>query len=507
MNQVKQNISANIFGNSWQAIMGLVFVPLYIKFMGVESYGLIGIFAILQMISGILDMGLSGTMNREMARLSVLPGKKQEARNLARSLEIIYWGIALVIGIAVIVVSPFIAHHWVRAEQLSSSTIEQAVFIMGFTLMLQCTSSFYASGLMGLQRQITLNAVNIGISTLRGIGAVAVLWLISPTIQAFFLWQIVISAIHTFLLMLFLWHRLPSTGNPAVFQKHLLKGIWRFAAGISGTTILGIIITQTDKIILSKMLSLEMFGYYTLASLIAMSPLRLSGPMFFSIYPRFTQLVSLGDQEALKQLYHKSCQFMAVLILPASIVIALYSYEIILLWTQNPVTAERSHLLVSILICGTALNALMHLPHALQWSSGWTRLSFFRNLLVVGLLVPLMIYMTFSYGAVGAASVWLISNLGYVLFEVPLMHRRLLREEKWRWYWQDVLIPLAAASAIAASGKLFISSSMAQLRLLIYLSIVLALTLGITAIITPVTRDWLWEKLLKIKSARGLGNT
>ena len=507
MSLLKQNISANLFGNSWHALMALVFVPLYIKFMGVESYGLIGIFVMLQVMTGLLDMGLSGTLNREMARLSVLPGREQEVRNLVRTLEIIYWCMALVIGIAVIAISPFIAHHWIRAEQLSSSTIEQAVLIIGFILMLEWPSGFYAGGLMGLQRQIILNVINISTSTLRGVGAVMVLWLISPTIQAFFLWQIVISVIHTFLLTLFFWLSLPQAGNRAVFQKQLLKGIWRFAAGMGGTTMLAIILTQMDKLILSKMLSLEMFGYYALASLIAMSPLRLSGPMFFSIYPRFTQLGSLNEQEGLRKLYHKGCQLMAVLILPASIVVALYSYEIILLWTQNPITAERSHLLVSILICGTALNALMDLPHALQWSFGWTRLSFFRNLVAVGLLVPLIVYMTTNYGAVGAASVWLILNVGYVLFEVPLMHRRLLREEKWRWYWQDVLIPLAAALVIAASGKLFINSSMSQFTLLIYLSIISALTLGLTAIITPVTRDWLFGQLLKIKSACGVVNT
>ena len=481
------------------ALMGLVFVPLYIKFLGIESYGLIGFFAMLQVMTGLLDMGFSGTLNREMARLSVLPGKEQEIRNLVRSLEIIYWCIALVIGIAVITASPFIAHHWVRAEQLSSSTIEQAVLIMGFTLMLQWPISFYVGGLTGLQRQIILNAINISISTLRGVGAVAVLWLISPTIQAFFLWQIIISAIQTFLLVTFFWHRLPKSESRPVFQKQLLKGIGRFAAGIGGTTILGIILTQVDKIILSKMLSLEMFGYYALASIIALSPLRVSVSLFASIYPRFTQLVSLNAEEGLKQLYHKGCQFMAVLILPASIVVALYSYEIILLWTQNPITAQKSHVLVSILICGTALNALMYLPHALQLSFGWTRLFFFSNLVAVVLFVTSIVYMTANYGATGAASVWLILNVGYVLFEVPLMHRHLLNKEKWRWYRQDVLIPLAVALVIASSGKLFISSSMAQFTLLIYLSIISVLTLGITAVITPVTRDWLWGQLVKIK--------
>ena len=45
------------------------FVPLYIKFMGVESYGLVGIYFPLLALSDFLDMRLSDTMNREMARL------------------------------------------------------------------------------------------------------------------------------------------------------------------------------------------------------------------------------------------------------------------------------------------------------------------------------------------------------------------------------------------------------------------------------------------------------
>jgi O-antigen/teichoic acid export membrane protein len=500
MSLLKQNISANLFGSGWHALMAFVFVPLYIKFMGMEAYGLVGIYASLQILSGLLDMGLSGTMNREMARLSVLPGREQQMRNLVRSLEIIYWGIALVIGTAVIAISPFIAYNWVRAEQLSSSTIEQAVLIIGFTLMLQWPISFYTGGLMGLQRQIILNVVTISISTLRGVGAVAVLWLISPTIQAFFLWQIVISAIHTFLLVTLFWCKLPKSGSRPVFQKRLIKGIWKFAAGTGAITIMSIILTQMDKIILSKMLSLEMFGYYTLAGIIAMSPLRFSGPIFSGMYPRFTQLASLNDQQKLKELYHKGCQLMAVLILPFAIVVAFFSYEIILLWSQSQITAEKTHLLVSILICGTALSVLMHLPHALQLAFGWTKLLFFRNLLAVVLLVPLTIYMTIHYGAMGAASAWIVLNAGSVLFEIPLMHRRLLREEKWHWYWQDVLIPLGAALLIAGLGKLLMGDAMTQFMMLMYLIVISVLTLGITAIATTATRSWVFDRLRKNKT-------
>ncbi len=281
--------------------MGLAFIPLYIKFIGVEAYGLIGIFATLQAIFTILDMGITATLSREMARLSVLPGREQEMRDLVRSLEIIYWCVAIFIGMAIMAISPFIAHHWVKAGQLSPQTIEQALLIMGFAMALQWPASFYSGGLMGLQKQVLLNAINIGMSTLRGVGAVLILWLIFPTIQAFFSWQIIISIINTGLLSFFLWHRLPRAERRATFKKQLLKGIWRFAAGMSGISILATILTQLDKIILSNMLTLEMFGYYTLAGVFAMSLYRLIGPVFSAIYPRFTQFVSLGNHDGLKQ--------------------------------------------------------------------------------------------------------------------------------------------------------------------------------------------------------------
>ena len=43
---LKKNFVANYFGQGWQALMGLAFVPVYIRYLGIESYGLIGIFEV-----------------------------------------------------------------------------------------------------------------------------------------------------------------------------------------------------------------------------------------------------------------------------------------------------------------------------------------------------------------------------------------------------------------------------------------------------------------------------
>jgi len=154
MKLIKKNIVANFTGIAWQSLMGFIFIPIYIYFVGIESWGLIGIFAMLQTMSGLLDLGMSNTMSREMARLSAMEGREQEMRNLVRTLEVIYWGVAIFAGIIVAALSPFIAHHWVKPGQLSPKAIEQAFLLMGLAITLQMPVGFYSGGLMGLQRQV-----------------------------------------------------------------------------------------------------------------------------------------------------------------------------------------------------------------------------------------------------------------------------------------------------------------------------------------------------------------
>lgn len=67
---LKRNLIANYLGQGWNALMGLAFVPLYIKYLGMEAYGLIGLFALLQAWLSLLDMGMTPTLNPEMARFS-----------------------------------------------------------------------------------------------------------------------------------------------------------------------------------------------------------------------------------------------------------------------------------------------------------------------------------------------------------------------------------------------------------------------------------------------------
>jgi O-antigen/teichoic acid export membrane protein len=65
---VKIDISLNFVAAAWTAIITLIFTPIYVHYLGLEAYGLIGFLATLQASLGVLDLGLSQVLARELAR-------------------------------------------------------------------------------------------------------------------------------------------------------------------------------------------------------------------------------------------------------------------------------------------------------------------------------------------------------------------------------------------------------------------------------------------------------
>jgi O-antigen/teichoic acid export membrane protein len=489
LSQIKLNILANFAGKGWNAIMLVALVPQYIQILGIEAYGLIGFFTTLQAVFALLDLGLSTTLNRETARLSARAGSEQETHDLVRTLEIIYWFVAIVIVFVVALLVPLIAGYWVNAQHLSTDTIRQSIFMIGVAIALEFPFALYSGGLIGLQRQVQLNGIVITIATLRGLGALLVLWFISPTIQAFFIWNAIVSLAQTFLSALFLWRGMPEAAAPARFRGALLATIWRFAAGLTGISFLSVLLTQMDKIILSKFLTLEAFGYYTLATVVASSLYMIINPIFTALFPRLSQMIGRDAKEDIISLYHNSCQLMSVILLPIAIMVALFSKDILLVWTHDPQIAERSYVLVSLLIIGTAFNGLMTIPYALQLAYGWTKLAFYQNLAAVLLLGPLMFWATRHYGAVGAAIVWIMLNAGYVLIGIQVMHKRLLRGEKLRWYIQDVGLPLLATLAVASVGRWFFPVQASIVTIIVWLLPISALAIAASIVVAPFTSN------------------
>jgi O-antigen/teichoic acid export membrane protein len=280
-----------------------------------------------------------------------------------------------------------------------------------------------------------------------------------------------------------------------MFRRAVLVANWRFSAGMAATMLLAIVLTQADKIVVSKLLPLEQFGYYTLAWTVGNGLGMLIGPVFVAVFPRLSQLVRQESIPEITQLYHTSCQLVSAVLLPAAAVLALFSREVIWAWTGDPGTVAAIRWVVIPICIGTTLNGLMNIPFALQLAFGWTGLAVRANAIAVVVIVPLTVVMARFYGTVGAASGWALLNAGYVVFAVQAMHRRLLKTEQRKWYAVDVGLPLLGALLATIPIRAFFASPTGRGASLVLVSLAAVSALAGAAIASPSVRTQGRERL------------
>ena len=447
---VKHNVIANYFGRGWSALMSFCFIPLYIYYLGIEAYGVVGFFVSMMAVLSFLEFGLGQTLVRESARCSDDGQDKNDLTDLIGTLEYIYWAIALLFIGVVWLVAEWLGLVWSQADTLPGKELIHVIQIMGVVAGLSWTSGLYRSGLIGLQEQVWLNIFGASFATLRGLGVVSVLVWLSPSVQAFFIYQGLVSMIEVIWLRWKLWKMTSGKGLclPA-FHFNQLQRIWHFAGGVALNTLLGSGISQLDKLLLPGLISVEEFGYYMVANALGRSIKQLIFPVATAYRPVFTKLVSEGKEKLLCQEYHKASQIMAVAIVPAALVLAFFSESILWLWTSNRDIVNESAEIVSLLALGTMLNGLVNIPYSIQLAYGALRPAFYINLVAAILLVPSFLIGVQNFGVIAAAWVWFGLNLGYVVINVLIMHRKYLVNEAKAWYLKDI-IPVILSTAVVA---------------------------------------------------------
>ena len=435
-------------GQAWTALMGLAFVPVYIQQLGMEAYGIVGLYTLLQAGLVLLDVGISQTLNREMACYTSGLYTKREIQIFLRSVEIVGAGTALFLGSAIFLGSHGIAGYWVRAQHLPISEIATAISTMGLIIALRVMEGLYRGGIAGLQQQVVLNIVGAGVATGRWAGAACIVLWIQPNITAFFAWHACVSAVAVIAYRYLLYRHLPATEKNISFSIHSLKKVQRFTGGMLMATALALILTQSDKFLLSRIISLEAFGYYSLATLVSSALNLAGGPVTQAFYPRLTELVTKKDIKHLTHSYHLGAQLMSIIIIPPALLLIFFGQDLLKAWTANTVLASQVAPILTPLALGTLLNGLMGMPYILQLAHGWAGFAARMNIVAVAVLVPLIIWIAPHYGAIGTAWVWVALNTGYILVGIHFMHRRLLPQEKWYWYWYDIAVPGISTSAV-----------------------------------------------------------
>jgi O-antigen/teichoic acid export membrane protein len=502
---LSKTVIVNYLGFGWTALISLALVPLYVRILGIEAYALVGLFGVIMAWLGLLDLGMTATMSREMARFRGGALSVQEIRDLLRSVELLCGGVALAIAAVMLASSGFIVAHWLKLQSLPFPTAHQAMLMMSLVVALRFCETIYRSALVGLHRQIWLSAATALLATLRHGGVLPVIMFIDRSLSAFFIWQALVSLLTVFLFGYQVHRSIPSTSRRSRFSLAALNQVRGFAGGAFGITLMVLFLNQIDKVILSRMLPLDMFGYYMFAwSTVSVLYLVVT-PIIQAVYPTMVSLVSRSEERSVARIYQSAAQLITATLLPLAVLFIVFAEPLILAWSGDVVLAREAAPLLRWLAVGSFLNGLTQLPYHLQLAHGWTALALRINGVAAVVLVPALLWVVPIEGAVGAAKLWAGFNLVYLIAIAGFTHRRVLSEEFWPWVAHAVMIPVAVVAAlIPAAWALQPQNGSARLAWVGFLALIAIAAAAAAVFASPALRRRAMASLQRVaRSADG----
>ena len=418
--------------------MGLVFVPFYLRILGIEAYGLVGLYASLQVALTLFDAGLRPTLAREMALHFGGKTSAFEARTILRSAEWPLLAIAITIATAMFLIAPFVAANWIHPEKLETAVVINSLRLMGFVAAVQLIESCYTSCLGGLQRQVVQNSIVTLIATLRGAGALAVLW-VDPTITAFFTWQAIVSAISASILAVAVYRNFPPMEQVVRFSGDALKRIRPFALGMLSISLVAMLLSQLDRFLLAKFLPLSELGHYALAASLAGTLALISTPLTAAFQPHMVELIARGDRDGFISAFKWSSKLMTLVVGTAAATLAISSSAVLNLWLNDPAITAAVAPVLRILAIAVLLNTLLTLPYMVELAHGITSTAIKVNGVMLVLFVPSLIFAVLKFGVVGAAYCALgMQFVGLVWRSILAFKQFFIGASARRWVWDIV---------------------------------------------------------------------
>lgn len=461
-----RNLVATTAGQVGEGLLAFLFVPLFLRRLGDEAWGLAALVPLANGVLMVVGFPLTTAINRELSRLAALGASIEMRRRTLAAVQAAFLVLAAAVAAAIWFAAPWIAEQWLRPETLAIDSCVTAVRLVGVYVAVLLLRSAYLGALYGLDRQVQANMVALG-------AAIAVtaagLWVVrdaepanaARTIVRFLAVQCALHAAGTLIAAVLAWRAVareaagdrapgPALGDASAWQRLL-----PFVRGMLLVAVATAVVTQVDKLVASRLLTLGDYGLYAAAATLGSGIGLLVRSVNMASFPDLSRAFARDDEPARAEqarAFHRWARAAALVVLPIAATLALLPREALAVWLGPDQVAPLMPPVLAALALGWAFNGLAAPAFNTAFAAGWTGFAVRQNMIALAVMPLAMVALVPWLGATGAALAWTVLNGLYVLFSVPwLFFRRLLTRERRRWIVADVAIPsLAAGVAVVA---------------------------------------------------------
>lgn len=444
-------VISNYGSKIWGLASVFIFIPLYVKILGIENYAVIGFYTLLLGIISFADAGMSSAIIKEFA-LDMTVSYKY---SVLRKIENLYIFISILITVIIFLFSNSIAVKWLTSNEISANDLSYYISLIGCGVTIQLLSSLYFGALFGLDKQIKANSFQILWNLAKAGVVVLVLIYFKPTLETYFIWQIICNLTYVLILRFNVIKILKSNNHKLEdYLDKIPPQILKYIGGMTIIAIISSINSQADKIITSSFFSLKIFGYYNMASVISQVPVILASPLVLFIFPIFTKFSEDIYISKLVQSFKKISFLINIIIFPATFVLMFYTPEIMKLWTGNTIDLiflPKILLVIKFLALGSLFLAMQFPLFYLLLAKGKTKYTIIQGIFQIVLGLPLLYSSAKYFDIQNIGLPWILINLGSLIYLTIIVFKKYIKINYFPYLKEFIIIPLAISILVTVT--------------------------------------------------------
>jgi O-antigen/teichoic acid export membrane protein len=361
-----KNALLNFLGQAIVAIIAIILVPLIVKGLGYEAYGLLALALVMFGSFSLLELGLGRSTTKFIAEyLNCRDWEK---------LSSVFWlslGIQLSLGILAGVIiarlAPFIAKTInIEADQFADAI--NTLYILALSAPFVLGSSSLRGTLEGAQRFDLVNYVKIviNISTYL-IPVISIKFHLNvPTIVFLIFVVRVLASIGYLFSCLYI---LPPLRKRIFLKNAHASSLLSYSGWVAVSNIIVPLLTQIDRYFLATIVSVSAVTFYTVPFEILNGLWIIPGSISGVLFPAFSSLYANKNTDDIVNLYIRPIKYILLTLTPIILIITTFAKDILLLW-QGTMFAENSTIVLQILVIGVLINSLEWVPASLLMGIG-----------------------------------------------------------------------------------------------------------------------------------------
>lgn len=406
-----RNTASSFVALVWLSLLSIITIPLYIRLLGVSEWGMVAACASLQIISNFIDAGFSQIVPRWAAQESQNPVRLHQHLILFRR---IYIGLGLTMLFILQVSAGYLANSWFQVPAESANSLEFAIRVISFQFMFQFINNLNIGLWHGLQRQVLANVRTCGFGTLKHATALLALQTITPQAWVYALAFACVAclevSINTISLRLPPSSALARTTNDKVELAPVLKEVSILSAGI----LVGLLVSQLDRIILSRTVEVGTFGIYSVVATLALAFLQLQAPLTRAYFPVLVKSIKIDGQVASKDMRRLIGGTIISCTLPALLACG-FAPQILEIWLRDPLVVSQGSLPLRLLLLAVALNSMYGCIYLVIIAKGQShRILQFNLISLCAAAVVTVLYGT-ENGLILGGLIWISTGLTQIL--------------------------------------------------------------------------------------------